>query len=190
MFNCSFHHALIIPMIFLSRFPIFDDNPKSSPILGINPAMRRAFGISSEWWTRDEMNRINVVARRFNQPSSSPISPSSSSRSDTEIVRFSISIKLSFNLIDSAAAIAAASLARFSSICSGVSRRPELSMRNVSGHLPRTFRWRFRNNGKMLRPSMCCGVGTPPMSRNVGAKSIFNTISSTLCEHEEKKPQN
>lgn len=67
-----------------------------------------------------------------------------------------------------------------SAICSGVSRRPELSIKNVSGHLSRKLRWRLSNSGRMLRPSMCAGVATPPMSRNVGAKSIPNTISSTL----------
>lgn len=116
----------------------------------------------------------------MHQPSSSPISSSSSSISDSKVVRFSDSIRLSFNFIYSAAAIAAAALARLSNICSGVSLRPELSIKNVSGHLPRTFLCRFRSNGRMLRPSMCCGVGTPPISKNVGAKSMFSTMSSTL----------
>lgn len=120
-------------------------------------------------------------------PSSSAISPSSSSMSESEVVRFSVSIRLSFNFMDSAAAIAAAALARFSEICSGVSRRPELSIKNVSGHLPRTFLCRFRKSGKMLRPSMCCGVGTPPMSKNVGAKSMFSTMSSTLLQGDNRK---
>lgn len=121
-----------------------------------------------------------------NRPSSTLISTSSSAMLDSDVVRFSASIRLSFNLIGSVVAAAADALARFSMICSGVSRLPELSIRNVSGHLPRAFRWRFRNNGMMLRPSMCCGVGTPPMSRNVGAKSMFNTMSSTLHRGRER----
>lgn len=35
------------------------------------------------------------------------------------------------------------------------------------------------NNGNTERPSMCGGGSTPAISKNVGAKSIFNTISST-----------
>lgn len=69
---------------------------------------------------------------------------------------------------------------RCSAICSGVSRRPELSIRNVSGHLSRMCLLRFSRSGIILLPSMWPGVATPAMSRKVGARSTFNTISSTL----------
>lgn len=51
-------------------------------------------------------------------------------------------------------------------------------MRNVSGHLIR-LRLELVNSGRTDRPSMWEGASTPAISRNVGAKSILSTISST-----------
>lgn len=36
----------------------------------------------------------------------------------------------------------------------------------------------------MERPSMCGGASTPAMSRNVGARSMLRTISSTLRDRQ------
>lgn len=64
--------------------------------------------------------------------------------------------------------------------------RAYLSMRKVSGHrsflrrrLPLSCRRR-----RMERPSMCGGASTPAMSRNVGARSMLRTISSTLRDRQ------
>lgn len=53
-----------------------------------------------------------------------------------------------------------------------------LSIKNVSGHLIR-FLFELVNNGNTDLPSICGGGSTPAISKNVGAKSMFNTISST-----------
>lgn len=67
------------------------------------------------------------------------------------------------------------------------SRLPLLSIKNVSGQCETNFLFPFLclwNNLNAERPSMWAGGLTPAMSRNVGAKSMFRTISFIL---EKKK---
>lgn len=63
------------------------------------------------------------------------------------------------------------------------SRLPLLSIKNVSGQCETNFLFPFLclwNNLNAERPSMWAGGLTPAMSRNVGAKSMFRTISFIL----------
>lgn len=68
-------------------------------------------------------------------------------------------------------------------LCLLCSRRPLLSIKNVSGQCATNFLLPFLclwNNLNAERPSMWAGGLTPAMSKNVGAKSMLRTISFIL----------
>lgn len=68
-------------------------------------------------------------------------------------------------------------------LCLLCSRRPLLSIKNVSGQCAINFLLPFLclwNSLNAERPSIWAGGLTPAMSKNVGAKSMLRTISFIL----------